>query len=465
MANQCDLSHLSGCLVSGVQGVVGIPGAVVGQAITSGIDAWVQSVAKSTEQSEVLLATVWMKFPSPQIADVNHHANPVISAISQDLSMYTILFAMFGLLITAGKMALNHRGEDVRRALYMIGTLVVITGAAAGVVGAFISAGDAFAPWIIAQATGQPFTPNSALIVSSSQIMGQGSGPGLFVAIACWLGSCAQILFMLFRAAMITLLMCILPTIAATTVTQGGSAALRKAIGWLIAFVLYKPVAAVVYAVGFMLMHGDGTAMTGDPTGLWTLLVGTLVILMAALTLPALIKFLVPMASAGASSMFSGAAVGAAALAAGAAVVTMGVGAGVGAGAGAGAGAAKGGGGAVSAAKSGAGAAPAGASPAAAGVEGSSPAAAGSSPGKEPPAGSGAPAKDPASSGGEGAPQPQTSPGSAQGAGPAGGGKGGGSQKWRDAAKNARTAADGARKTNEGIDESGVGPTGAPSER
>ena len=461
MANQCDWAHLSVCLVNGVQQVTNIPGAVVGQAITSGIDAWVQSVAKSTEQAEVLLATVWMKFPSPQIADVNNHPNPVISAISQDLSYWTMAFAVVGLFIAAGKMALNHRSEDVRRALYMIGGLIVISGAAAGVVGAFISAGDAFAPWIIAQATGQPFSSNSALIVSSSQIMGQGTGPGLFVAIACWVGSCAQVLFMLFRAAMITLLMCVLPTIAATTVTQGGSAALRKAIGWLIAFVLYKPVAAVVYAVGFMLMHGDGAAMTGDPTGLWTLLVGTMVILLGALTLPALIKFLVPMASAGASSMFSGAAVGAAALAAGAAVVTMGVSAG----AGAGAAAAKGGGGAASAAKSGAGAAPAGASPAAGGIEGSSPSAGGSGPGKEPPAGSGGAAKDPASSGGEGAPQPQTSPGSTQGANPTGGGKGDGSQKWRDAAQASRGVADGARMTNEGIDESSAGPTGAPSER
>ena len=453
-------------------GIFGSIGGAVGGAVSNAagavasgaIDQFTQSVATAVEGVIALLATVWMEVPSPILADAANRPVGVIATISNDLSFYTIVFAMLGVLYAAGQMAMSHRGQAAKPALYMVMGLVVVTGAGAGVVAAFIGAGDAFAPWIIERAVGMPFSEAAASILTAKALVGPGTGIGLFVAVAALFGSVAQVIFMFFRAAMITLLMCVLPTITATSATKGGSESLRKALGWLLAFVLYKPVAAIVYAIGFLLLKGvavDTPGQSAATSGLMQMLLGLTVIILAALTLPALVKFLVPMASAGASSMFSGAAVGAAVVAAGAAVVSMGAGAAVmGGGAAAGGGAAGGGAaaGGGTAAKA---AAPTGANPASSSGGGANP--------KAPtPSGGGGSNGSPEKSqggqptGGSGGGSAPGGSGSGSGGGAGSGSGGGGAQKWKDGAQAARGAADGIRSANDGVDEGGAGPTGAP---
>lgn len=417
-----------------VKGVIEVAGDPFGSMVRSAIDDFVQSIAEGAVKLVQMLATFWMGVPSPQIVEPGtDHPTALIMQITSDLSFYTIVFAMIGVFLAAGKVALSHRGSDLKPVAYMIVALTIVTGAGASVVALLIQAGDQFAPWIIQRATGgTSFSESAHALISVTALTGQGAGMGLLVSLAALCGSLAQFLFMIFRSAMITLLMCVAPSIAATSATEGGSAALRKAGGWLLAFILYKPTAAIVYAVGFMMIKGNqipGAGGTADQAAMMEMLVGLTVIVLAAFTLPALVKFLVPMASAGVSTMFSGAAVGAAAVAVGAAVVTMGAGAGAGAGGGA----------ASKAAVPPTG--PVGASPAAS---------VGSSDGAATNAGTSA---------GKG------SGDNAQGAKPSDGGGhsgGGGAHQWKDAAQTARGAANGLRSASDGVDEGGAGPAGAP---
>lgn len=131
----------------------------------------------------------------------------------------------------------------------------------------------------------------------------------IVLGLLAFLGSVIQIMLMLVRGGMLVLLVGTLPLIAAFSNTEMGHQWFRKATAWLLAFALYKPAAAIIYAVAFKL---------GGQQGALALLDGVMMLFLAILALPALLRFLVPATSAlasggGAGVMLAGAA-GAAAM-------------------------------------------------------------------------------------------------------------------------------------------------------
>src|SRR5207248_9543444 len=141
-----------------------------------------------------------------------------------------------------------------------------------------------------------------------------GTVPTAFIAIVlgilAFLAPLIQIMLMLVRGGMLVLLIGTLPLIAAFSNTEMGLQWFRKASAWLIAFALYKPAAAVVYAVAFDL--------AGQP-GALALLDGVMMLVLAILALPALLRFVVPATSAlagagGSGAILAGAAGGAIAM-------------------------------------------------------------------------------------------------------------------------------------------------------
>ena len=130
------------------------------------------------------------------------------------------------------------------------------------------------------------------------------------LGIIAFLATVIQIMLMLVRGGMLVLLVGTLPLVAAFSNTEMGLQWFRKAGAWLVAFALYKPAAAIVYAVAFDL--------AGQP-GALALLDGVMMLVLAILALPALLRFVVPATSAlagggGAGGMLAGAAGGAIAM-------------------------------------------------------------------------------------------------------------------------------------------------------
>ena len=59
---------------------------------------------------------------------------------------------------------------------------------------------------------------------------------------------------MIVRYGMLVLLVGVLPLTAAATNTEMGMMWFKRALGWLGGFILYKPVAALIYATAIKLM-------------------------------------------------------------------------------------------------------------------------------------------------------------------------------------------------------------------
>ena len=84
------------------------------------------------------------------------------------------------------------------------------------------------------------------------------TGVGVFILIVLGLvgliASLVQIVLMVVRSGMLVILAGHPAHHAAFTNTEMGRQWFQKAVGWTIAFILYKPAAAIVYSVAFLLM-------------------------------------------------------------------------------------------------------------------------------------------------------------------------------------------------------------------
>jgi type IV secretion system protein TrbL len=207
----------------------------------------------------------------------------------------------------------EQRGAPLKELLRSLITLTLVSGLGLGVISILVIAADAFAAAIIDRSTdGKGFAEAMNILVITNQ-----PGVGVFILIVLGLigliASLVQIVLMVVRSGMLVILAGILPTTAAFTNTEMGRQWFQKAVGWTIAFILYKPAAAIVYSVAFLLMGNNSgqDALIGSITG-FTLMV------VALFALPALMRFVTPMVGAVASGGGAGAGTAVGAMATGA---------------------------------------------------------------------------------------------------------------------------------------------------
>lgn len=279
-------------------------GEEVSEAAGNAFDDIVRSFADAAGSLIETLATSWLGMDSPTLSS---DGGPVgfIFAHTQWLTMWV---SALTLMIAAGHMAWTQRTEPIREAATALLRVVFAGTALVVAVNVLISAGDKFSVWIVNQSTqcGGGTTATKACsqafmneVVTASIIApqkGQIMGLVLVFALLLIVGSVAQIGFMLARNAMLIVLVSTLPLSAAASGTPTGRAWFRKSMSWLVAFVLYKPVAAIVYAASFASLTQGGDS--ADDTNLMVQISGVVLLVLAALTLPALMRIATPLVDA-----------------------------------------------------------------------------------------------------------------------------------------------------------------------
>ncbi|MFF2389136.1 hypothetical protein [Agromyces sp. NPDC058104] len=222
-------------------------------------------------------------------------ASPAIGFIHESLRPLVIGLAILSLLIAAIRTAWEQRADGARQALSSLLTLTVVTGGGLTAVAVLVAASDALASEILkASSIGGSFEENLFLMLGVANVATGGSGVLLVIVLGtiALCGSIVQIGLMVLRSGMLVLLTGILPLSASFTNTAVGSNWFRKCVGWLLAFILYKPAAALIYATAFQLVGTD--LFASDETGIWSGVAGVAMMLMALLALPALMRFVAP---------------------------------------------------------------------------------------------------------------------------------------------------------------------------
>jgi type IV secretion system protein TrbL len=220
-----------------------------------------------------------------------------VAFIQSSLTFYVGGMAIFGVVIGAGRMAWNQRMAPGRDLLQSLLTLTVVSGSGLVAIQLAVVAADGLAAWVLSSSTvGTDFGQNMISLVLLPAGQGGTLGPILVIVLGviALLASLVQIALMVIRGAMLVLLAGIFPLSASFTNTNTGKAWFQKCVSWLIAFLLYKPAAAVVYATAFQLAGGE---QTPDATGLLKIVTGVVMMVMALVALPALMKFIAPMVS------------------------------------------------------------------------------------------------------------------------------------------------------------------------
>jgi len=309
-----------------------------------------KSAADATTTILKTLGTFWLNIPSPKVSNLadsqltgaaaptNLQAAGPAGVLQGNLGYLTILAAVVGLIMCGARLGMTGRSEHGSEAVKMLVRLIAVTAAGAGIVDILIKAGDVFSPWIISSATGAPFEQTAPGLLTNEGLLAMTPLLTIIVAIFALFGAGAMVIFMILRGALLIILIAVWPLSASLTGTEQGVQWYKKINAYLIAFVLLRPVASIIYAAGFLLIKDSHDFQTTDPgvSALMASLTGMAILAVAGLSLPALLRFVAPATAAGSGAM-TGAAVMGAAVAVGAAAVTMGAGAAAG-GAGAGAG-------------------------------------------------------------------------------------------------------------------------------
>ena len=183
-------------------------------------------------------------------------------------------------------------------------TLTVVSGSGLAGIALAVQASDAFAVWIIDRSTvGTNFGDNLGALLLAPLVTPTAVGDGMPAMLVILLGvagivtSCVQIILMIVRSGMLVILAGIFPLSASFTTTETGRTWFRRCCAWLLAFILYKPAAAIVYATAFRLAGAD-LFEGSDGGGMLDVLVGVTMMVLAILALPALMRFVTPAVSA-----------------------------------------------------------------------------------------------------------------------------------------------------------------------
>ncbi|WP_427175260.1 hypothetical protein [Arthrobacter sp. 92] len=273
-----------------------------------------KAIMEGMSQMVTTLSTFWVSMPTVNLASEDGTTpSPIVSMVNSELMVWTVALAVLAVILGGIRMIWEQRGAPLKDLLRSLVTLTLVSGLGLGVISILVIAADAFAAAIINRSTdGKGFAEAMHLLVVTGQ-----TGVGVFILIVLGLiglvASLVQIVLMVVRSGMLVILAGILPTTAAFTNTEMGRQWFQKAVGWTIAFILYKPAAAIVYSVAFLLMgqHSGKDGLVGSITGFTLMIV-------ALFALPALMRFVTPMVGAVASGGGAGAGAAVGALATGA---------------------------------------------------------------------------------------------------------------------------------------------------
>ena len=271
-----------GGLVSGGCKVATDPAGTVGSATKAAVGAAANSVfgqfAESVGQSAGDLLrtsmTWWVKTDS-----INIDPAAIVST-QRPLQGVFELIMMAGVLGTAIVMALSRRGQPLAELVMGAVKYVAISSLSLTVLSLALSAGDDISKQLVQNGSNQ-FGDSLAKLLGTATLTNPATV--LLLGILTFLLALIQWVFGFIRQAGILVLASLIAIAAAGQLSTWGRQWFPRIASALVALVLYKPIAAMIYSVGFKFM--------GQGKDLSTAVIGVMVIALAVIALPAMMKF------------------------------------------------------------------------------------------------------------------------------------------------------------------------------
>lgn len=254
-------------------------------------------------------------------ADCYRTAKPLID-IRRDLDPLIAIVTVCAVLLACGRIAIEQRADGMVALGRAMAMVMVVSSMLAIVTQAAITVADGITTRIMSNAPNEKDNglQNAAAMLGNpdTEVNGLSFLVIIVMAILIVLAAAAQMMLLIFRMAVLPALIAWAPVAAASSSTQVGSQWLHRTLMTILAFIIYKPVAAGTYVLGLRMLSfsaSDEQLKAGDPVrALVSVLAALTLLLICVVALPALMRWLVPMTSPGMSSMFSGGALAAGAV-------------------------------------------------------------------------------------------------------------------------------------------------------
>ncbi|RQX18287.1 hypothetical protein DDE19_08340 [Micromonospora ureilytica] len=232
----------------------------------------------------------------PDFSETN---SGVPGQISDQIEWVVTYLAIGSVLFAAAKMALDRKGEAGKVAIQGFLRVILVAGAGTYIAANAVKVSDDYSDHLYRSA--------ALNLVKSVPCIGLGTRMEafllLFLAFLLLLSAIVHVLMLYIRLGVVTMLLGTLPMAAAASMTNWGTGWWRKHIGWLLAWLIYKP------AVGLIMFSGSAMISEGNRTSLAHMrIAGVGVLLLSAIAMPALLKIIVPATAALGTSDPSGAA-------------------------------------------------------------------------------------------------------------------------------------------------------------
>ena len=290
-----------------------------GDLVCAGAEGFINSlfhgVTDSLGDLAKSLGSFWVNTPSIPLTGEDN----AVTFIRDTTLWYVGVLMVISVLIAAGQMMWTRKGQPLTELLSSLLKFAIINAASVSGVTMLLDSGDKFSAWIIKQSTDEGFDKALSTLIGP-EVFKSGITVGIAIfaivmGIIAIIVAVIQIGLLIVRSAMALILVGTLPLAFSATNTSWGKQWSQKHVSWLIAFILYKPVASLIYAAAFKVFGSVGKVDGDDAERMMYFICGLVLMIAALFALPAMMRLIVPAvgAAAGAGAMFAGAAVGSAA--------------------------------------------------------------------------------------------------------------------------------------------------------
>ncbi|MGY2087910.1 MULTISPECIES: hypothetical protein [Nocardia] len=267
-------------------------GEAASDAANSVLDDLTSQLGESFGKLLRFVLTWWTALPSPQLADNHGGFGPALAGIREYTSGLQVLLLICGIIFAAARLALAKRGGvagEAQESFLMMARAVFTSMAFAAIVTTGTRAGDAFGEWVLFDAArGDAYNIVAELAEFELETKsGLGIGTYLVLFLLGIISMLIQLVMLVLRQALLIVVVAVIPIAAAASGTGPGSQAYKRLLSWSLAFVLWKPVGALVYAIAFTVAGRDQQ----DPQ---LVLLGLILLVMSVIVLPALIRLVAP---------------------------------------------------------------------------------------------------------------------------------------------------------------------------
>lgn len=252
----------------------------VGEAASSAFSSFVDEIARGAADLVVSTSTWWAETDS-----VNPQDSAVLAA--QGATRYLVWAILVGsVLVQAIRLILSRKAEPLITVATGLLRFAIVSGLGLVVLQSALRAGDLFAGYLLNGAAN-----NFALFMRDLLTVdhtGVSSFVIFLVALLAAVASLVQWLLMAIRQAGLLVLAAMLPLAASGSLMRSTRGWLNRLLSWLLAIVVYKPAAALIYYIGFSYVSSPSS---NAPGGIATMLTGCVVLLLAVIAMPILLKF------------------------------------------------------------------------------------------------------------------------------------------------------------------------------